>query len=135
MIYLEFPYCEGGNLDQWLDERVGKGKDGPPPPPWELQAIGRQLLCAVMYLHERGVIHKDIKPGNILVHADGRVLLSDFDLSRDTTSPMMTSLSHRAGGGTLGYLAPEIQVLPSITGGFTNLVGFAHPIHQVEKDG
>lgn len=62
-----------------------------------------------MYLHDRGIIHKDIKPGNILVHGDGRVLLSDFDLSRDATNAA-ASLSTRTGAGTLGYLAPEVQV-------------------------
>lgn len=49
------------------------------------QSIARQLLCAVMHLHDRGILHKDIKPANILLHADGRLMLADFDLSRDTS--------------------------------------------------
>ncbi|CAN0280729.1 unnamed protein product, partial [Discosporangium mesarthrocarpum] len=53
-------------------------------PAWEMQSAFRQMMCAVLYLHDRGVIHKDIKPGNILVHADGRFLLADFDVSKDT---------------------------------------------------
>eukprot|EP00752_Nemacystus_decipiens_P001338 g1328.t1 len=76
MLYIEFPYCAQGNLRQWLQAR--------PRQPWELQEAFRQVMCAVMHLHDVGVIHKDIKPGNVLVHADGRFLLADFDVSKDT---------------------------------------------------
>ncbi|CAN0447491.1 unnamed protein product, partial [Ectocarpus sp. 12 AP-2014] len=76
MLYIEFPYCAQGNLRQWQQAR--------PRQPWELQEAFRQVMCAVMHLHDSGVIHKDIKPGNILVHADGRFLLADFDVSKDT---------------------------------------------------
>lgn len=103
MLYLEFPYCSGGNLSQWLARQAGRHQ------PWDLQAVARQLLCAVMYLHDRGIIHKDIKPGNLLVHADGRLLLSDFDLSRDTQAAVSNN-STKTFAGTSGYVAPEVQV-------------------------
>jgi serine/threonine protein kinase len=107
-LFLEFPYCSGGNLGQWLS-RSGKRT------PWDLQSIARQLFCAVIHLHDRGIIHKDIKPGNILVHGDGRILLSDFDLSKDFAKGASITTSRHLEG-TLGYLAPEVQVsLPRLS--------------------
>eukprot|EP00903_Cladosiphon_okamuranus_P007175 g6967.t1 len=93
MLYIEFPYCAQGNLRQWLQAR--------PRPPWELQGAFRQVMCAVMHLHDVGVIHKDIKPGNILVHADGRFLLADFDVSKDTLGANAT------GAGAGGLRGPD----------------------------
>ena len=103
MLYLEFPYCSGGNLSQWLARSEDRRH------PWDLQSIARQLLCAVMHLHDRGIIHKDIKPGNLLVHGDGRLLLADFDLSRETTQAQVTATT-RTLAGTPGFVAPEVQV-------------------------
>lgn len=104
MLYLEFPYCSGGNLMQWLSSHIEKRSNL-----WELQSLARQLLCAIMYLHDRGIIHKDIKPGNLLIHGDGRLLLADFDLSRETGGVGATVTTVN-GGGTPGFIAPEVQV-------------------------
>jgi eukaryotic-like serine/threonine-protein kinase len=58
------------------------------------------VLQALMYLHQRGVIHRDLKPGNVLV-ADGKVYLLDFGLSVDR--------DHAQGRvGTMAYMAPEV---------------------------
>jgi len=74
-IFIQYPFCRGGNLSQWLKTAPRK--------PWELQAIARQILYVVVYLHDYGVIHKDIKPSNILMHEDGRIVLADFELARE----------------------------------------------------
>ncbi|CAM9525155.1 unnamed protein product [Scytosiphon promiscuus] len=89
MLYIEFPYCAQGNLRQWLKAQ--------PRQPWELQEAFRQVMCAVMHLHDVGIIHKDIKPGNILVHADGRFLLADFDVSKDTLGANAGRLAGSSG--------------------------------------
>lgn len=49
-VFIEYPYFSGGNLALWLKQQSRK--------PWELQSVARQLLYALMYLHDHGVIHK-----------------------------------------------------------------------------
>ena len=64
---------------------------------------------AVQHAHERGVIHCDLKPGNLLLASDGRVVLTDFGFARRLTANSGRSLD----GGTLAFMAPE-QLDPSL---------------------
>lgn len=64
--------------------------------------LGRDLANGLQHAHERGILHLDIKPANVLLTDDGRALLLDFNLSLDRT------VGPRArAGGTLPYMAPE----------------------------
>jgi serine/threonine protein kinase len=69
-------------------------------------AVLDQLLDAVAYAHERGVVHRDIKPDNVFVTRDGRVKLADFGIAHVGES---STLKTQAGTvmGTPGYMAPE----------------------------
>jgi eukaryotic-like serine/threonine-protein kinase len=77
---------------------------GPVPAP-EVRRIGLHLASALAYLHGRRVLHRDVKPGNVLLDASGHVVLVDFGIARDPLSPELT----RDGClvGTAGYFAPE----------------------------
>jgi hypothetical protein len=77
---------------------------GPLPPSAALSVLS-QLLDAVAYAHERGVVHRDIKPDNVFVTTDGRVKLADFGIAHIGGTSALT----QAGTimGTPGYMAPE----------------------------
>ncbi|MCT7356053.1 serine/threonine protein kinase, partial [Streptomyces sp. 15-116A] len=79
-------------------------EDGPLSPR-ETARIGLGLVAALREVHARGVLHRDIKPGNVLVHRDGRVVLTDFGIAaiQDTTALTMAGMLV----GSPDYMAPE----------------------------
>ncbi|MFD7031880.1 serine/threonine-protein kinase [Streptomyces sp. NPDC059917] len=78
--------------------------DGPLPPQ-RAAHIGEQVLSALRSAHEAGVLHRDVKPGNVLIANDGRVLLSDFGIARLEGSSAITMTGEVIGSPE--YLAPE----------------------------
>ncbi len=82
---------------------------GDPVPHRELAVWVRRLADAVAYAHRCGVLHRDLKPGNVLIDATGRPRILDFGLATPFERPVDSSLTS-SGAGTLSYLAPE-QVL------------------------
>ncbi len=66
--------------------------------------VGIQLARALAHAHERGILHLDVKPANILIHISGRPLLTDFNVCHDNRTAQSEA---RFFGGTLHYMAPE----------------------------
>lgn len=107
LAYLVMPYVTGGTLRQLMEQRGIL-------PLNEAVPIIEQAAAALDCAHAQGIIHRDLKPGNILFHADGRVLLADFGLAKvlkdvqEQDNPGQTALTS-AGTiiGTPEYLSPE----------------------------
>jgi serine/threonine protein kinase len=91
-------------------------RQGPIPLPEALE-IARQIVDALDAAHEKGVVHRDLKPGNIVLKADGTVKVLDFGLAKtgipsipaSTESPTLTGSATQAGVilGTAAYMSPE----------------------------
>ncbi|MHA6792471.1 protein kinase domain-containing protein [Pseudonocardia bannensis] len=84
-----------------LSERIAEG----PLPPDVVRELGARLADALAHVHADGIVHRDVKPGNVLLGHDGRPRLADFGIARalDETAVTETGLVV----GTAAYLAPE----------------------------
>jgi len=98
-VHLVMPYVEGQTLQEVLLSQ------GLLPFPKVVDYLD-QLAAALDYAHERGVLHQDIKPANILVAADGRLLLTDFALSKAMTQEQAVQV-RQFRTGMLDYQSPE----------------------------
>lgn len=77
---------------------------------FHIQSILYQILNGLFYLHSADVIHRDLKPGNILVNAHGNIKICDFGLARALGSPGVSPREVTSYVATRWYRAPEILV-------------------------
>ncbi|MFI6865434.1 serine/threonine-protein kinase [Nocardia sp. NPDC050406] len=75
-------------------------------PPTEVARIGAKVAAALAAAHDAGIVHRDVKPANILVADDGTVKITDFGISRAVGDVTVTSTGFLAG--TPAYLSPEV---------------------------
>jgi serine/threonine protein kinase len=77
--------------------------------PGEALTIVPQICDALQYAHDRGVVHRDVKPENVLIDKTGRVKVADFGLAKlmETSAADRTLTGAGQVMGTLHYMAPE----------------------------
>ena len=98
--YLVMPYIASGSLKEYI-------RQGPPLNLDEIARIFTQLCEALDYAHNAGVLHRDIKPDNVMFDDNGNVLLADFGLTRLMESDIDEGLTGSGIVGTPFYLSPE----------------------------
>ncbi|HEX4225382.1 MAG TPA: serine/threonine-protein kinase, partial [Pseudonocardiaceae bacterium] len=96
---LVMEYVPSRSLSAVLDDRQTLD-------PLEVARIGSQIAIALTAAHTAGIVHRDIKPGNVLLADDGTVKITDFGISRATGDVTVTATGMLAG--TPAYLAPEV---------------------------
>ncbi len=96
--YLVMPLMPGGSLAAWLKSLESKDRKLQPK---QAAEIARDIALGVHHAHQRGLIHRDLKPGNILRDDRGRPRVADFGLAR----PVDATATRVAG--TPAYMAPE----------------------------
>lgn len=111
--YFAMKLVEGGSLAQRIEDyrlfppKTASGKRGSPQEvQMRIAALMTKVAGALFYAHDHGILHRDLKPGNILLDAKGEPLLTDFGLAKRTAGSSGLTLS-AAVLGSPSYMAPE----------------------------
>ena len=97
--FLVMDYIDGETLDDYLAEKGNLSED-------EAVKLLKPIAAALDYAHEEGVVHRDVKPANILIRKDGRPFILDFGIAREMQETL-TRITGKLSSGTLLYMSPE----------------------------
>ena len=123
--FLVMDYIDGQTLDDYLaecvdgfsthrrrdvEEQVGGGRTPAAPvyglPESEVIRILQPIAAALDYAHGEGVVHRDVKPANVMIRKDGHPFILDFGIAREIQE-MMTRVTGKLSTGTMLYMSPE----------------------------
>ena len=97
--FLVMDYIDGQTLDDYLAEK-GKLTEE------ETVKLLKPVAAALDYAHTQGVVHRDVKPGNVMIRKDGTPFVLDFGIAREIQETM-TRVTGKLSSGTLLYMSPE----------------------------
>ena len=97
--FLVMDYIEGQTLDDYLAEKGKLSED-------ETIRLLKPIAAALDYAHGEGVVHRDVKPANIMIRKDGHPYILDFGIAREIQETM-TRVTGKLSSGTLLYMSPE----------------------------
>ena len=97
--FLVMDYIDGQTLDDYLAENGKMSED-------ETIRLLKPIAAALDYAHSKGVVHRDVKPGNVMVAKDGTPYILDFGIAREMQETM-TRVTGKLSSGTLLYMSPE----------------------------
>jgi serine/threonine protein kinase len=100
LAYLTTAYIDGPTLGDWVRQRGGL-------PQRDTAMLVARLALAMQAAHEAGVLHRDLKPGNIVVNKKGEPVILDFGLARQQDDPATRLTQEGTVYGTPAYMAPE----------------------------
>jgi serine/threonine-protein kinase len=127
---LVLEFVDGEALDQVITRHVSRARPGGLPAMPFLRAwhYFQQLLGALAATHELGIVHRDVKPANLLIRRDGLAKLGDFGIAR-----LPADAARSSGGmqpGTGAYMSPE-QVMGQSLDGRSDLYGAAIVLYEM----
>lgn len=96
-LFFVMPYIEGGDLSVFLRKRGTFWEN-------EVKFFTAQIILALDFLHGKGIIYQDLKPGNVLLGTDGYIKLTDFGAAKLKHQ----TKNYRTFVGTIDYIAPEV---------------------------
>jgi len=96
--FIVMPFIDGTTLSQHIRTKGRLSSE-------EALAILRQLCAGLGHLHSHGLVHRDVKPGNVMLSITGQVILLDLGVVRERGAPPLTAPGARLG--TPNYMAPE----------------------------
>ena len=95
--YLVLPYCERGSALRLIGKMDEK----------EVARFLHDVSSALVFLHQKEIVHQDIKPDNVLIDSEGTFLVTDFGISTRIRSTLRRSVGDKKSAGTMAYMGPE----------------------------
>ena len=120
LVFIIMDWVDGKSLKEAIDNRKQ------PYTFDDLSAILQPICSALYYAHQNQVYHCDVKPANILLHTDGRIMLSDFGVAH--------LAAESTGGGTAPYMAPE-QFFSGLVDGRTDVYSLGVTLYEILSGG
>jgi serine/threonine protein kinase len=123
--YLVMEYIEGGSLRTRLERQR-------PLPPREAAAIVRQISLGLSAAHQKGLVHRDVKPANVLLESEtGRAKITDFGLARTVDAGADHLTQHGGAVGTPAYMSPEHILHPQQVDGRSDIYSLGTVLYEL----